>query len=846
MEKPVDIRIVHSTHLDLYWIGSQAVCLEKGAKIIDDALQIALVDESFCFFIETVRFLEYYLSRYPHHKDALLRLMDEGRFEVGAAYTDRMENMHDGESTLRNAVYGKKILRNLTGRDTIVCYHPDLPGLSEQTPQMYRKAGVKYYLFARGFKNGARFWWKALDDSRVLAYNFPIHYSYYSVENEILPNVEAIQKAIQSCELLIACSAGDLGQADTMIGRVNGKPVVLNLRKLIRTLNKSCLHHRFAMSGALSVLARMDETNLPVKWGEAPSRWGQGADASRVEMSSLDRRVSAMLYEAELYTTLCSLEGMPVSISFARHPLDNRGYAGGERQYFDLKLIPKTTAQWLEYAWRLQIVTQDHNYGGVDGLQSHFDKTVYKQAALNIAITAREAALSALTARDGAAGTRVTLWNSLNWVRSETVCLPEGLCEKGKRYMALDVCGKTLPVWEGAEGFFLQALVSPVGYETLQIVQGEAKEQFSAVCVWENEEKIHAENAFFALCVNKRTGTVQSLYDRKLGMELTSGTDMLAVYVISDTSSGVDESAEGKELLDDSRCHVHAAYVRSSDMHALCIRVESEICKNKLCIDVTLDHKTGQMHIEPKIFWNGLRSLQVKMALPVGVHIGELRYGVAYGQQLHGKYIEEPDFIATDEIDPRLYQRYRKVIGWYAFSDDERGMAMILEHGTMDFHGDRTQVTLIRNTRNCGDWDVHNINEGSHAWKFTLQTFAGTLEQFNPSRHAYERLHPVMARIPEKVREGCSAQRTYVDTRETGIVTALYEDPDSGQVRLRLFNETDREKPLRLRFDVPVSGVRAIDLLGGKEDSSVNKLGPFEIKTLALKVSKQNRRRQNT
>ena len=102
------------------------------------------------------------------------------------------------------------------------------------------------------------------------------------------------------------------------------------------------------------------------------------------------------------------------------------------------------------------------------------------------------------------------------------------------------------------------------------------------------------------------------------------------------------------------------------------------------------------------------------------------------------------------------------------------------------------------------------------------------------------------ARIPEKVREGCAAQRTYVDTQETGIITALYEDPDDGQVRLRLFNETDREKPLKLRFDVPVSGVYAIDLLGGKEDSQVNIMGPFEIKTLALKISKQNRRRQNT
>lgn len=29
--------VMHSSHLDLFWIGAQADCLSKGAKIIDDA-----------------------------------------------------------------------------------------------------------------------------------------------------------------------------------------------------------------------------------------------------------------------------------------------------------------------------------------------------------------------------------------------------------------------------------------------------------------------------------------------------------------------------------------------------------------------------------------------------------------------------------------------------------------------------------------------------------------------------------------------------------------------------------------------------------------------------------------
>ena len=69
----------------------------------------------------------------------LLRLIKNGQIEIGAAYTDRLENYHDGESMLRNAVYGKKILHELLSISTDICYHPDLPGLSEQTPDVYKR-----------------------------------------------------------------------------------------------------------------------------------------------------------------------------------------------------------------------------------------------------------------------------------------------------------------------------------------------------------------------------------------------------------------------------------------------------------------------------------------------------------------------------------------------------------------------------------------------------------------------------------------------------------------------------------------------------------------------------------
>lgn len=58
MENKNNIFVLHSSHLDLYWISEQADCLEIGSKTIDDAVTCAAADENMHFLIETVRFLE--------------------------------------------------------------------------------------------------------------------------------------------------------------------------------------------------------------------------------------------------------------------------------------------------------------------------------------------------------------------------------------------------------------------------------------------------------------------------------------------------------------------------------------------------------------------------------------------------------------------------------------------------------------------------------------------------------------------------------------------------------------------------------------------------------------------
>ena len=410
MEK-TKVYVMHSSHLDLYWIGAQADCLAQGAAIIDKALSRADQEPSFHFLIETARFLEYYAAAYPQRLPALREAFARGQIEIAASYTDRLENHVDGEALVRNALYGRKIIRDILGIDCDLCCHPDLPGFAEQTPQIYKKAGIHYYLSARGFKQGARFHWEGLDGSSILMYNIPGHYAYYDADS-IIESLDQTKRNIASDVILLGCSAGDMGAAGTFLANENNQMRVYDIDDFLHRMEQRHPAYSFTLANARAVLSSMPAEGMIRLRGEYPSRWGHHGSALNVQFYLLDKQVTRTLLDAEKFSTVCALKERPVQIAFAMHPLtDSSGRTGG-RRYFDLEMTPDSVPGWIEFAWRLQMVTQDHNFGGVEGAQTEFDRIIYKRAALRIAQAILNKSIAVLTSDTGK--DMITVLNPMN------------------------------------------------------------------------------------------------------------------------------------------------------------------------------------------------------------------------------------------------------------------------------------------------------------------------------------------------------------------------------------------------------------------------------------------------
>jgi len=836
------IHVVHSSHLDLFWIGNQQECLDIGADILNDAVQHASADPGIYFLIDTVRFLEYYLYKYPENRAKVIRLFQNGQLEIGASYTDRLENHHEGEDLVRNVVYGKRMLKALTGEDTVIAYHPDLPGVAEQSPQIYKKSGVDYYLYSRGFERGARYRWSALDGTCMIAYNFPVHYGYFNPETQIVPYIGEIKQAIHSDHVLLSFSAGDMGPFDTFLWREESGFRRVRLSEALEQLNRKYPQYRFQFSGTVPILKKMDQAGLPERSGESPSRWGTYGSATNVELFQLDKKISSRLLDAEKWSAICHLLDIPVNEPvFQRHPLQHTGSSMGTRKYFELRMHPSAMTEWLDFAWRLQLVTQDHNYGGVDGVQSNFDRYRYKEAAMQIAETMEREALTALMSRLDAPENALVVFNSMSWERKETV--PVDIRAFGlkadKSYAAVASDGTSCPlVITGTTGHFV-AKVPSFGYETFQIVEQPQEAGAKAGGhVRTVSDRLVVSNAYYEISIHAEHGYITEIRDVEHDRQLVKGPFM-AFSAYEDDSDDVAEKQADKKLVDSTLHKPSRITVMEDNALWTKVMVTTELCECKTRLEVVLHHTTKQIDIRPHIVWCGQPFTQVRLHLPFEEQYKTIHYHVPYGVQTWGNYLEGAEPYNQDELSLELFHGYREVMGGFYVEDGTFGIGIVTDQSSFSFNHNNIEAVLIRNTKSCGDHDVMMPNYGKLSWTFTMTSYKGGWEENQRYLKVWEHKFPLRAMRKSSAaaeQPALPAAHSWLALQAPGVMTVFKRaHGEEGAYILRMVNAVSQETPVALQTDMPTETMEQCDLLEKTSaEQALDTLQGYEIKTVKI------------
>jgi len=104
----------------------------------------------------------------------------EGRWDaVGGWWIEPDVNIPNGESMIREGLYGQQVFKKLFGHIASLGYSPDAFGQSGALPQILQLEGMRGYVFKRPMAADKKlpsdlFWWEGIDGTRTLAYRIPM------------------------------------------------------------------------------------------------------------------------------------------------------------------------------------------------------------------------------------------------------------------------------------------------------------------------------------------------------------------------------------------------------------------------------------------------------------------------------------------------------------------------------------------------------------------------------------------------------------------------------------------------------------------------------------------------
>ncbi len=179
--KDYTAHVVGYAHMDMAWLW-------RWEESIHDIMyntftnQLRLMDQfpDYTFAQDQAVVLDSMEHFYPDIFKGLQQKARTGNFiPATSGWVQMDENVSDGESLVRQFLYGQKYSKEKFGHYVRFAWQPDVFGHPISMPQIAHKAGIELYVFNRPHDptRPPIIWWQGLDGSRVLEYTTPGEYT---------------------------------------------------------------------------------------------------------------------------------------------------------------------------------------------------------------------------------------------------------------------------------------------------------------------------------------------------------------------------------------------------------------------------------------------------------------------------------------------------------------------------------------------------------------------------------------------------------------------------------------------------------------------------------------------
>ncbi|WP_313180136.1 alpha-mannosidase [Lacrimispora sp.] len=802
LKMPVKMLFAGHSHIDVAWHWPLKETVRKVSRTFSSMLRLMEQYEDFKFCQSMPVLYEMAKEYYPELFDQVKKRVEEGRWEtLGSMYLEPDCNLINGESFVRQIMYGKKFYNEELGSDSNICFLPDVFGYSSAMPQILKKAGTDYFFTTKLTWNETNefpysvFKWRGLDGTEILSGMMSMCtdkglglYNGDLSASGVRLSMDHFKNKGNGDPLLYLYGHGD-----------GGGGVTKEMLEAVTRLQKVPMTPKVEIGTVKQYFEELDkEKDYPVWAGELYFEKHRGTYTTAARNKKNNRKSEFLFRDAEIVSVFQYLE--------------NGGFQGTD----------------LEKGWKLILLNQFH-----DILPGTCIGEVYEECDRDYEEISRIGQQSIRQNLDSMAclpEEGVTVYNSLSWSRSQVVSI-DGRGKQGVR----DLNGNYPKQSKKADGtiVFLAEDVPALGYRTYERTDElqEICEPMAAFCeAGENSVKISNEWLDVAL---DGDGTVISLYDktarRQILKEGRRGNFLKLLEDIPVEWGSAWETTRKREDKPSMPFHIVSQKVTEHNCLYTEISIESEVHHSRVKQEIIVYHHGPYIEFKTEVDWDEKHKM-LRVEFPVDVHALNARYDVAFGNAEH------PNHFTTSQDEARFEVCGHK---WGDISDGGFGVSLLndCKYG-YSIQDSNMELSLLRSADHPSD----TCDKGIHSFSYWIYPHRGGVKEGKVAQAGYEVNVPLI--VTEGKKKAKEGSYLYTDC-DNIIIDTVKKSEDGEDIIIRIFETYNTVSEAGLYFNFPVEACEEADLLERHmtdvpvtEQRVSFKINPYEIKTFRIHCKK--------
>jgi alpha-mannosidase len=838
--KQFSVQAVGNSHIDMAWLWPESETVEVVRNTFGTALELMREYPDFKFTASAAQAYTWIEEKYPLMFQEIQQRVKEGRWEViGGMWVEPDLNMPDGESLVRQILYGKRYFQQKFGVEVNIGWNPDSFGYNGQLPQIYKRSGIDYFvtqklLWASEFTKFPYrlFWWEAPDGSRLMTY-FPSDYA-----NAIDPVKMARDAAIYGSTLWKYNGGNNAAPPESLkmmylygVGDHGGGPTRNDLDIGLRWQKPDVVYPRieFATAGKyLNDLTKGEsELNLPTWKGELYFQYHRGVQTTQAEEKKGNRKNEVLILEAEKLASIDTLFGG----TYPQSGFDD--------------------------SWKKILFNQFHDILPGSGIHINYVDAArkYTETALFSNQTI-DAALKDVAAHVNSPGLSVLIFNSLSFTRTDEVDVEAQFPNAVENVRVIGPDDKPMPSYvfstdprtNRVKVSILAQNIPATGYKLVRLVpQAKAAPKTSLVAT-----DTSLENEFVKLTVDPKTGCMTSLIDKK------TNTEALALPVQSEGAPAA--SPDGKpcgNLLQTfvdkpqrwDAWNIDADFVKqhwdlmqaeevklieNTPLRAM-LRVRQKFQNSSFIQDITMYPGVPRVDVNMQAEWHE-KHILLKVAFPLSARSDHATFEIPYGT------IERP---TTRNTPAEQAQFEVPAFRWADLSDASHGFSLLNDskYG-YDAKDNVLRLSLLRSP----EWPDPHADEGHHEFTYSLYPHAGTWAQAQTLQQGYQLNYPLMAVTTTQHLGPLPGSKSFFGVQESNVViTAVKKDADDNSLIVRFYEWDGKKGDIHLSLPQAATSATETNLMEKTDHSLalasngtvvVVPTNPYEVKTVKVAFGK--------